>query len=259
MFCLLTFFFLDLTASVERGRHFLRSQQAGHGASSSWRAPALPPSGRDARFRPARMTSEDRCETCHAARDEWLVRLYRESTHGRRRLACTSCHGGDSSTSDQRRAHAEGFVGRPTPSETLAMCRPCHPRIVEVFTASRHYRPQQGGARLDCVQCHGAHAMGGAQPNMSFAYTCAGCHGLEYLPALPPEFQRLLQTRDEVTPLLVRADTSSTLPGRDVQDRRRQIRAGIAALVHATDTDAAPRQIPDLLRRMEELKRLLQE
>lgn len=257
-FYLLAVVFLDVTGSVERGENLRHSRQAQHHTDLSWETHIGSRSERYAHFRPSRTTRDDQCETCHAIRDEWLVRLYRESTHGRRRLACASCHGGDSSTSDERRAHASKFVGRPTTTETLAMCRPCHTNIVEVFTTSLHYVQRQGVARLDCVHCHGAHAIGAAQPNTSLAYTCAGCHGLEYLPPLSPEFQVLLQKRDELTPLLARANSSFPPLREDIQERRRHIRTGIAALVHATDTVNAPKRIPDLVQRIEELKRLLE-
>jgi hypothetical protein len=150
-----------------------------------------------------------------------------------------------------------GFVGRPTPIQTLAMCRPCHAQIAEVFTTSRHYM-QHGMARLDCVHCHGAHAIGGSRSNASFAYICAGCHGLEYLPALPPEFQALLEKRDELTPLLLSATAPSGPRGDEFLRHRGEVRAGIAALVHATDTANGMKEIPRLIERIEELKRLLE-
>jgi len=200
----------------------------------------------------------NQCEACHARRDAIIVATHRQSTHGRMRLTCTSCHHGDPAASDQQKAHTAGFLGRPTLRETLTMCRPCHAQIANLLATSRHYSEREGIPRLDCVQCHGAHAIGTQPPNGSFAYTCAGCHGLEYLPALPPEFQTLLLKRDELTPLLpALAATPSSLPD-DLLRRRREIRAGIAALVHATDTFAASRQIPTLLRHIEELMRLLE-
>lgn len=93
---------------------------------------------------------------------------------------------------------------------------------------------------------------------MSFAYICAGCHGLEYLPALPPEFQTLLEKRDELTPLFLSAAPWSGPRGDEFLGRRGEVRAGIAALVHATDTDNGMKEIPRLLERIEELRRLLE-
>lgn len=246
---------LGVTALAKRARDFHRSQKARHHIVSSGRTHGVSRSERDARFPSVKARGDDQCETCHATRDEWLVVLYRESTHGRRRLACTICHAGDSSTSDQRSAHMNGFVGRPTADQTLMMCRPCHAQIVEVFTTSRHYIERQAAARLDCVHCHGAHAIGGSRATLSFAYICAGCHGLEYLPALPSEFQTLLEKRDELTPLL---PILSGPRGDELLARRGEIRAGIAALVHETDSVNGMKEIPRLVERIEELKRLLE-
>lgn len=252
---LLILLFLGATASAERARDRHRSQKGRHHIVSSGRIHDLSGSERDAPLTSVKVRGEDQCIACHAKRDEWLVVLYRESTHGRTGFACTICHAGDSSTSDQRRAHMNGFVGRPTPDQTLMICRPCHTRIVEVFTTSRHYRERQRIARLDCVHCHGAHAIGGSRANISFAYVCAGCHGLEYLPALPSEFQTLVQKRDELTPLL---PILSRPRSDELLARRDEIRAGIAALVHATDSASAMKEIPRLVERIEELKRLLE-
>jgi hypothetical protein len=104
---------------------------------------------------------------------------------------------------------------------------------------------------LDCSQCHGAHAVGSASRNFSFVYYCAGCHGQEYLPALPDNFQKMLALADSLNDA-----------GRAVSDeadrRRKDIRRRIAEIVHTTDSEGARSKAAEILKLGDEFKQMIE-
>jgi hypothetical protein len=181
-------------------------------------------------------TLAENCTSCHQKQSDRLVSLYQRSIHWRAGVMCDSCHGGDTSAADKQKAHGSDFIARPAGSQALKVCGTCHSQQLTAFKASHHfseYRP-----RLDCTVCHGAHTIGAPGRNFSFAYVCSGCHGLEYLPALPPEFQKMLALADELERLEV---------AKEMLERKRRIRRLISEIVHSTDLPGGLEKIPHIL------------
>jgi predicted CXXCH cytochrome family protein len=120
--------------------------------------------------------------------------------HATRGLACVSCHGGDKTQSDEKRAMnpAAGFIGRPAPAAIAAFCGKCHsnaefmrtynpaPRIdqeAEYKTSGHSKLIVAGDSRpATCISCHGTHGIRAARDTSSPVYptrvaeTCGRCH-----------------------------------------------------------------------------------
>ncbi|MFY9557997.1 MAG: cytochrome c3 family protein [Blastocatellia bacterium] len=199
---------------------------------------------------PAAPASEDNCITCHSRQKEKLgqvVTIYQTSTHGRVNIGCAGCHGGDASQSEKLKAHSGHFIARPDTSATLEMCGSCHRQPLEFFKNSRHLAARPNVARLDCVECHGVHAIGAASESFRWPQFCAACHGLEYLPQLPRTFQEMLALADELREGLHRLETKGRAPGEEMIRQRKEIRHMISELVHKTDAKGAVERIPGIL------------
>lgn len=195
----------------------------------------------------------DNCASCHGARREAAMDLFLRSTHHRAGISCSKCHGGDPLAAEKEIAHGAGFVARPDPKGALAMCGRCHTEQLSLFESSRHF--SQAGPRLDCSQCHGAHGVGARGRNFSFAYFCSGCHGLEYLPALPAEFQRMLELVDRIE--WAASDLGELSP--DDARRKRELGRQIGRIVHATDLDGGLKKIASILELGRQLERDLEQ
>ncbi|MFP5263354.1 MAG: c-type cytochrome [Blastocatellia bacterium] len=175
------------------------------------------------------------CATCHKRQNDESVQLFSKSTHAMAMAGCDACHGGDPAASTKQGAHANNFVGKPTPNQTLAMCGSCHASQLSAFKASAHFPERKGTPRMDCAQCHGAHTVGWPGRNFSFALFCTGCHGLEYLPGLPREFQKMLALVDEEKDSLASLEASGRMTSDEILKRRREIRRAVGQIVHSTD------------------------
>ena len=192
---------------------------------------------RSVRARPGAPVSQavDNCVACHEKRPDDPSNLFKNSTHGRARKTCSSCHGGDGSASDKASAHSGRFIGQPSSNDVLAMCGSCHQTALAAFKTSRHFPEHRGSSRVDCVQCHGAHTVGSPTRNFSFASYCTGCHGLEYLPGLPGEIQTTLSMLDDLSDAIRGSELKGRhLTAEEVQ-RRKEVRRSIADIVHPTD------------------------
>ncbi|HEX8090522.1 MAG TPA: c-type cytochrome [Blastocatellia bacterium] len=175
------------------------------------------------------------CAACHKQRNDESVQLFSKSTHAKAMTGCDGCHGGEPAASTKQAAHANNFVGKPTPNETLGMCGSCHTPQLAAFKTSAHFPERRGTPRMDCAQCHGAHTVGSPARNFSFALFCTGCHGLEYLPELPREFQKMLALVDEQKDSLASLDASGRKASGEILKRRREIRRAVGEIVHSTD------------------------
>lgn len=188
-------------------------------------------------------TSDNNCVACHATQKDksgLVVSIYQTSTHGKTGVGCDGCHGGDSSQIEKAKAHAGQFVSHPDSNATLEMCGKCHRQPVEFFKASRHVASRPNAARLDCVECHGVHAIGAESESFRWPRFCAGCHGLEYLPRLPQPFQEMLSLADDLREGLRRLE-ARRLARPEFAARRKEIRHSISELVHQTDSRGAER------------------
>lgn len=177
----------------------------------------------------------DNCVVCHQKNRDETVGLFAYSVHSRRGISCKECHGGDASASEKQAAHSESFNGKMTSSQILEMCGTCHKTQLTTFKASRHFREGKTIARVDCVQCHGAHTVGKLMGDSNFAFVCAGCHGLEYLPELPSPFQKTLIMTDEIRDMWRDLEAKGSKPSEESLKLRRELRRSVGQWVHATD------------------------
>lgn len=197
----------------------------------------------------------DNCADCHKKRDSEILSLYSKSAHASAKITCNRCHGGDLLAVEKEKAHSGNFAGAPDPNQIISMCGACHRPQAAMFKEGAHFPERQGQPRLDCTQCHGAHTVGSPTRNFSFAYFCAGCHGLEYLPALPQSFQQMLKTADDVTDITKSVASSGGALSEEAGRMRREIRRRIAEIVHPTDLKSGSEKIPEILRLGEQFKK----
>ena len=199
---------------------------------------------------PVAAQNKDNCIDCHSrlqGKAGQVVSIYQTSTHSRVNVGCHGCHGGDSSQSDKSKAHAGHFVARPDTAATLEMCGKCHRQPLEYFRSSRHVAARPNAARLDCVECHGVHGIGAASESFRWPQFCAGCHGLEYLPQLPRRFQEMLTLADDLREGVHRLEMKGRAPGKELIERRKEIRHMISELVHQTDAKGGVERVPRIL------------
>jgi hypothetical protein len=211
---------------------------------------------------PGAAQSKDGCIDCHVRLKDkagQIVSIYQTSTHRRESVGCDGCHGGDSSQSDESKAHARHFITRPDASATVQMCGTCHRQPLEFFKNSRHVAARPNAARLDCVECHGVHSIGAASDSFRWPQFCAGCHGLEYLPQLPRPFQEMLSLADDLREGIHRLDVNGRAPAKELIERRKEIRHMISELVHKTDAKSGAERIPHILELGARLKEQLKD
>jgi hypothetical protein len=196
---------------------------------------------------PVQGQSDDNCSACHGQqKDNTVVRVFQASTHRRSGIACSRCHGGDTSQAEKTKAHADHFIAKVDTAATLDMCGRCHRQPLEFFKSSRHVAARPNAPRLDCVECHGVHAIGAYSESFRWTQFCAGCHGLEYLPALPRQFQEMLSLADDLSDGLHRLEQKGGVKPELIQ-RRKEIRHVISELVHKTDSKSGVERIPGIL------------
>jgi cytochrome c553 len=196
-------------------------------------------------------SQQDNCAACHKQQTAETVALYSSSVHALKGYTCNRCHGGDAAATDKAQAHAGNFIGQPSPNEVITMCGSCHRVQTAAFKTGKHFPERKGQPRVDCSQCHGAHAVGSASRNFSFVYYCAGCHGQEYLPALPESFQKMLALADSL-------NESTHALSEDAAQRRKEISRRIGEIVHPTDFEGARSKIDEILKLGDEFKRMIE-
>jgi hypothetical protein len=219
--------------------------------------PSTPPSlgagaseRKDARISDSQEATND-CVECHKKGRDGVADLFARSTHAKAGKTCNSCHGGDSTVADKKKAHGAGFVGRPSSADSLRMCGQCHRQQLVTFKSGRHLSAS-GVPRIDCVGCHGAHTVGDL--SRTFLNTCAGCHGLEYLPDLPAELHEILAASEDLRSSLAAAAGSGGSVSEEVLKGRKELSRLIAEVVHSTDRKRAAEQRQQILSRVQELK-----
>jgi cytochrome c3-like protein len=198
----------------------------------------------------------DNCVACHRRQTaEKVLTIFQTSTHSRVSVGCDGCHGGDSSKAEKSSAHGGDFVARPDTGATLEMCGKCHKQPLAFFKKSRHVAAQPNAGRLDCVECHGVHAIGAASESFRWQSFCAGCHGLGYLPPLPRPFQEMLALSDDLREGIHRLEAKGRAPAGELGNRRKEIRHLISEIVHQTDSKGGLERIPRILEMGSTLKR----
>lgn len=202
--------------------------------------------------------ADDNCAKCHAqstGRAAEVVGIHQASAHGRAGINCADCHGGDPAQTDKAKAHLTNFVGRPDRNGTLTVCGACHQMQFAQFKTSKHFPEKQGMPRLDCAECHGAHAVGNPPESFSIGQFCVGCHGLEYLPSLPQEFQDLLNLSDDLRDAFNRLAAKGRKTSDEAIKQRKELRQLTAEIIHPTDLKGGLMRIPQILSKGEELKK----
>jgi cytochrome c3-like protein len=199
----------------------------------------------------------DNCVKCHiqaTGRAAEVVGIHRASTHAKVEVSCNGCHGGDPAQVDKLKAHSRKYVGKPDRTGVLSMCGKCHGPQLDQFKTSRHFPESQGVPRLDCADCHGAHSIGNPPEYFSLAQYCAGCHGLEYLPALARPLQNLITLVDDLNDKTRRMSAKGDNPSEDFIKQRKEIRRLIAEIIHPTGHVGASEGIDKILAEGEKLK-----
>jgi hypothetical protein len=157
------------------------------------------------------VAQESRCADCHIANPDAPgaahVWDWDRSAHGRNRVGCEKCHGGDPTTFERTRAHQEIRAKRDTASplhwsNIARTCGTCHAGPFVAFQKSRHHELARSGDRNapTCVTCHGE--VGALRPSpRALEGACARCHGpgkAVERAAYPPEGRQMLEQIEEV-------------------------------------------------------------
>jgi hypothetical protein len=203
------------------------------------------------------INDENNCVKCHqqaTGRALEVVEIHLASAHGKIGVGCDDCHGGDAAQTDKAKAHSTNFTGKPDRNATLTMCGACHQPQLAQFKTGKHFPEKQGIPRLDCAECHGAHAVGNPPETFSFGQFCVGCHGLEYLPPLPQQFQDLLNLSDDLRDGFNRLAAKGRKPSDEAIKQRKELRHQTAEIIHPTDVKDGLTRIPRILSQGEELK-----
>jgi hypothetical protein len=192
----------------------------------------------------------DACVACHQKATPQAVDFYSKSVHWAKGYSCNRCHAGDATATVKEQAHGAGFTGQPNPNQVVSMCGSCHRSQNAAFKTGKHASDKRGQPRVDCSQCHGAHLVGSSSRNFGYAYYCAGCHGQEYLPALPQDFQRMLGLADMIEATVEIAPQAVVL--------KKEISRRTGEIVHSTNLDGGHEKIPEILKLGEEFKKMIE-
>jgi hypothetical protein len=160
---------------------------------------------------PAVAAETSRCADCHFANPDSTpnghLSAWDRSAHGRAEVGCESCHGGDASTFEKIRAHADIVPSRrPTSPLNRAnlptTCGKCHVGPFVAFQKSRHYTLlREGDERVPtCITCHDE--VGANRPSpRALEAQCRSCHGpnkpVERI-SFPPEARLAIEDIREV-------------------------------------------------------------
>jgi hypothetical protein len=145
----------------------------------------------------AAQLNESRCADCHFANPdapgERHLQEWERSAHGRERVGCERCHGGDSTTFERLPAHLGILTSRnpasPVHRENLPVtCGRCHTGPYVAFQKSRHLELLRAGDPFGptCSTCHGEVGAELLSPR-GIATQCSRCHG-EGKVAVRPEY-----------------------------------------------------------------------
>ena len=144
------------------------------------------------------------CADCHyanpsAPRQDHLEEWDR-SPHGRNRVGCEKCHGGNATTTEGFRAHA-GVLNSADDFSKVSRrnlpltCGQCHVAPEVAFESSRHYQLLRSGSGRGptCSTCHGA-VDGRVLSPRALAAKCGECHGPD---EAAPRAGRVAEVRDQ--------------------------------------------------------------
>jgi len=137
----------------------------------------------------AAASAQDPCIDCHAAQEldgvaEVHLRQFRDSAHGAAGVSCADCHGGNTSTFVELRAH-KGVLNsahRDSPTNHWNLprtCGRCHDAEFQALRQSPHYTllERQVRAAPTCRTCHGSVAAQSLGVEGGLRGRCNRCHG----------------------------------------------------------------------------------
>jgi hypothetical protein len=184
--------------------------------------------------RPAR-AQQSFCADCHyanpsAPRPDHLEEWDR-SPHGRDRVGCEKCHGGNAAVSEGFRAHsgvlnsADEF-SRVSRRNLPLTCGQCHVAPSVAFEASRHYELLRSGGNKGptCSTCHGA-VDGRVLSPRALASKCGECHGAGEVAPRAGRVQAVRDQYEALTAVRAQLKQAESLIKR-VADRKRKTDLG---------------------------------
>ncbi len=130
------------------------------------------------------------CIQCHSnpafrVTDKKLYKYFRDwevSIHAQDGVTCVDCHGGNSNSTDKKKAHGKDIQELLTPVEYERIsltCGKCHEENAENYKKSKHYRilTEKGRSHPTptCVTCHGS-INTSIPKHDDIANICASCH-----------------------------------------------------------------------------------
>lgn len=127
------------------------------------------------------------CADCHFANPDAPDRQHLDawslSAHGRSRVGCERCHGGDPTTTERLAAHT-GILGSANPASPVnrvnlpTTCGTCHAGPFTNFQQSRHYELLAESDRRGptCTTCHDSVSARLVSPR-GLEQRCQQCHG----------------------------------------------------------------------------------
>jgi hypothetical protein len=135
---------------------------------------------------PLMAQQQSRCADCHISAIElpapYHFNAWERSAHGRNRVGCESCHGGDATTFESFRAHQDILNSRnpasPVHRRNIPQtCGACHTGQFVAFQDSGHYALLQEGDQDTpiCTTCHESVGARLLSPK-GLAKQCSKCH-----------------------------------------------------------------------------------
>jgi hypothetical protein len=121
--------------------------------------------------------STNSCITCHSALDGALAgptQLIKDGVHTKNGFSCSSCHGGNPSSSDMSDAMnpGNGFLGKPDRKKIPELCGRCHSDAAFMHK----FRPQQRVDQLELYKTS-IHGKRLAKGDTAVA-VCTDCHSV---------------------------------------------------------------------------------
>ena len=208
----------------------------------------------------AQVTPSSACADCHFANPGSVssnhLADFDSSPHGRRRVGCEKCHGGNASTFERGMAHM-GMRAPADPRGPVARvnipstCGTCHVGPFVAFQDSRHFALLRAGNRNvpTCITCHG-NVAARVPSAKAVEGLCASCHGdrkVAPLPDLARNAGLQIAGLNEVRGLLDQVD-AMVARIRDADRRQRlQAQAQQARVPLIEAADAGHRFVYDML------------
>jgi hypothetical protein len=185
-----------------------------------------------------------RCADCHFAQynvpaEDHLFDWDR-SPHGRNRVGCEKCHGGDATTFESALAH-RGIRGPGDPASPVnranlpATCGACHVGPFVAFQDSRHYELLKSGnvQGPTCSTCHDS-VRGQLLSAAALEKQCGRCHGPGEVAPRAERARNARQMYESLNAVREQMKLADTLIRR-VSDRERR-----AALTNAYEQASVP-------------------